>query len=48
MVGTNTESEVLERTLSESNMLSLSYLIDSREPRVKKAGSLTGEALGAK
>ena len=48
MVGTNTESEELERVRSESSMRSLSNLIDSRVPRVKKAGSLRGEALGAK
>ena len=48
MVGTNTESEEFERVLSESSILSLSNLIDSRVPRVKKAGSLEGEALGAK
>jgi hypothetical protein len=48
MVGTNTESEEFERVRSESSILSLSNLIDSRAPRVKKAGSLEGEALGAK
>ena len=48
MVGTNTESEELERVRSESSMLSLSNLIDRRVPKVKKAGSLRGEALGAK
>jgi hypothetical protein len=48
MVGTNTESEVLERVRSESSILSCSNLMDSRVLRVKKAGSLEGEALGAK
>ena len=48
MVGTNTESEEFERVRSESSILSLSNLIESRVPRVKKAGSLEGEALGAK
>ena len=48
MVGTKTESELLERVRSEASIESCSNMIDRSLPRVRKAGSLVGEALGAK
>ena len=48
MVGTKTESELPERVRSEFSIESCSNLIVRSVPRVRKAGSLEGDALGAK
>lgn len=48
MVGTKTQSELLEMVRSEASIESCSNLIVRSVPRVRNAGSLEGEALGAK